>query len=208
MTEVTYEVETRLHFNGPAEAFRLIPFLQSNLPQQVRWRTIHYGRTLLAKDEILRISFTDQGAGERVYLGWKGADRGRLINIRPELDEEITAGINQSTILKQIGGVADQTSVAAIQTELARLGYDEFMSFTGENQVGFYEPLQLHLKLMYCQALRYSWLLEFEKTAKTPAEIAECEAELLELVRLYGLGERLVREEPPTLLLQTLANQA
>ena len=208
MIEVTYEVETRFHFSGPEEAFKLIPFLKSNLTQQVRWRTIHYGRNLLVQDEIIRIGFADKGAGERVYLGWKGADRGSLINIRPELDEEITHGIQQSVILKQIGGVGDQAAVSAIQTELQRLGYDEFMSFTGENQVGFYEPLQLHLKLMYCQALRYPWLLEFEKTAKTPSEIADREAELLELVTLYGLSERLVRAEPPTLLLQTLAKQA
>ncbi len=208
MPKVTYEVETRFHFSNPTEAFRIIPFLQSNLTQPSHWRTIHYGRALMAQDEIIRIGFVDKGVGERVYLGWKGADRGRLINIRPELDEEISAGIKQSTILKQIGGVADQTSVEAIQTELVRLGYDEFMSFIGENQVGFYEPLQLHLKLMHCQTLRYPWLVEFEKTAQTPDEIGKREAELLEIVRLYGLNERLVRAEPPTLLWQTLAKRA
>jgi hypothetical protein len=47
-------------------------------------------------------------------------------------------------------------------------------------------------------------LVELEKTAATPEETLQRQAELIEIVRKFNLEKRLVREEPPTLLYNRL----
>ncbi len=204
MSSASYEVEIRFHCAGPDEACALLPFLEPSLTRTHRWRTVHYGPALFQRDEILRIGYLAGESGEKALLGWKGPDSGKLVNIREELDEAISGGISGSEILARIGGNPNCASAAAVAAELERLGHGPFMTFSGVNRVGFYEPLGLHLKLSHCQTLRYPWLVEIEKTAANPAAIAPREAELLAVVAEYRLTERLVREEPPTLLYQAL----
>lgn len=201
------EVETRFYFRDQAEAFGCLPFLSSCFSRANRWKTVHYGLKLLQQDIVLRIGETIHPEGHRSFLGWKGRDTGSFANIRAELDEEITHGITHSLILKELGGQTEQASVTAVIAELARLGHPPFMEFAGENQFGFYEPQNLHLKLFYCSAVRYPYLLEIEKTAHTPEQALELEAELLAFTRQHHLEKRVVRDEPPTLLYQALFNK-
>ncbi|TCL68505.1 hypothetical protein EDC14_101345 [Hydrogenispora ethanolica] len=200
MSLPSYEVETRFYFSGPAEAFAVLPFGDSALTRTYRWRTVHYSPALFQRDEILRIGYLESESGPKVLLGWKGPDRGKLINIREELDEDVSGEIAESRILAKIGGRSAGGSAAAVAAELERLGHRPFMEFSGENRVGYDEPLGLHLKLSHCQTLRHSWLFEIEKTAATLAEVPRREAELLAFIEQYRLAERVVRAEPPTLL--------
>ena len=90
-----------------------------------------------------------------------------------------------------------------IDRELARLGHPRFGSFAGRSLLGVYAPLGLHLKLMYCEALRWPLLLEIEKSAATWEQALVEETALFSFVETYGLRERCVRDEPPALLLET-----
>jgi hypothetical protein len=198
----TIEVETRFHFQDQTELFKLLPCFKPCFTQTNRWTTVHYGLGLFQRDLILRIGTTISPAGNRSSLGWKGPDTGSFANIREEKDEEITAGINSSWILKSFGGNSSAHSGGAVAEELVRLGHAPFMEFAGENQLGVYEPLNLQLKIMECSVIKWPLILEVEKTAYTPAEALELEQDLLEFTTQYGLTDRVVRNEPPTLLYQ------
>jgi adenylate cyclase class IV len=200
----TIEVETRFHFKDQDEAFDILPLIAPCFNRDNRWTTVHFGAGLFENDIILRIGESYRETGNQLFLGWKGPDRGSFANIREELDEEITAGIASSQILTLMGGNPGQSSAGAVARELVRLGYEPFMEFTGENRFGFYEPLQLHLKLLYCPVLAYPCMLEIEKTAAGHYEALELERELLAFTRQYRLEDRAVRKEPPTLLHDTL----
>jgi adenylate cyclase class IV len=200
----TIEVETRFRFTDQTETFDLLPWIAPCFNRKNRWTTVHFGAGLFDKDIILRIGESYRETGNQLFLGWKGPDRGSFANIREELDEEITAGIISSQILTLMKGNPGQPSAGAVARELVRLGYEPFMEFTGENRFGFYEPLQLHLKLLYCPVLAHPCLLEIEKTAAGETEAMELERELLAFTRQYRLEERVVRKEPPTLLHDTL----
>jgi hypothetical protein len=204
MEELLYEVETRFSFPDREAAFAALPLLRPVLQGSSRWRTVHYGLALFRKDEILRIGFVDRGAGEQIFLGWKGPDRGNFANIRLELDEEIGAGTAHSQVLARIGGDGRFPGTAGLQAELERLGHAAFMSFTGENLTGFSAALGIHFKLMHCPLLKHPWLLEAEKNAATPGEALRLEQELSQFADQYSLAGLRVRAEPPTLLFQTI----
>jgi adenylate cyclase class IV len=198
------EVETRFFFKDQAEAFDILPFLAPCFTRNNRWKTVHFGPDLFQTDIMLRIGESQRETGNRIFLGWKGPDRGSFANIRAELDEEISAGIVDSQILTILGGEPQKTSALTVAEELIRLGHTPFMEFTGENRFGFYEQLNLHLKLMSCPVLAHPFMLEIEKTAVTDAEGLELERELLAFTRQYRLEDRVVRDEPTTLLYRTL----
>lgn len=198
----TFEVETRLHFATVDEAYAGIPFLKDSLTAQTNWQTTHYGQQLYHADQILRIGDIQSSTQHRLWLGWKGPDQGQFVNIRQELDEEITCGIAHSSILSRLGGEPALTSSQAVVVELERLGYPAFMSFSGFNRSGFYHPLAIHLKVMHCQILKWPLLVEIEKTATHWEDALRCQAQLNQLLDELGLTNRVVRDEPPTLLYQ------
>jgi adenylate cyclase class IV len=207
-TNPLYEVETRFGFQDQEEVWNILGFLQPCLTQEIAWNTTHYSVELFQRDQIVRVNRVEREGGSDISfsLGWKGPDIGKFANIRLEIDEDITAGIVNSRILAQLNGRTGLTTPDEVRGELLRLGHQGFMSFTGRNLVGFYQPLELQLKLMVtaCPVLRWPLLLEIEKTAHSPAEALELEQELEKFSRKYGMLERVVREEPPTLLYRAL----
>jgi hypothetical protein len=82
------------------------------------------------------------------------------------------------------------------------------MSFRGYDLFGDYQPLDVSLKLLNCNALKWPILLEIEKTAKTREDALIKEAELRDFCDRFGLHDPLVRDEPPTLLYAARFNQA
>jgi len=145
-----------------------------------------------------------EGEDTQCYIGWKEPDTGKFANIRQEIVEDITAGIADSTILSFLGGKERiQNKSEAIQ-ELERLGYHRFMSWTGTDLTGYFEPHNINVKLMSCEILRWPFLLEIEKMATTKEEASQFEKELYELSRQLKLERRLVKEEPPTQLYATV----
>jgi adenylate cyclase class IV len=198
-SEVRFEVEIRCHFDSQDQAFRTLPFLRTSVHREVVWSEVFYGLQLFKSGQVLRISDA-LGTGARRLLRWKGPDIGEFTNIREEVDENITTGIVNSTILKRLGGKETVgTADEAIQ-ELERLGHRKFMEWRGHNLDGFHEPLGIKVKLMNCQVLKWPLLVEIEKTANTREEATQWETDLRELSREFQLESRLVREEPPTLL--------
>jgi len=207
MAGISLEVETRVQFSTVEEAFAAIPFLKESLIRENSWTTIYYGHFLFLKDQGLRIGVIRRSNGiTQTFLGWKGPDQGNFANIREELDEEITCGIADSHILRLLGGKPHHADTAAVIDELIRLNHRPFMEFSGNNRSGFYEPLQIHLKLMHCPILRWPLLVELEKTAATLEEAKFHQSELEKLIADLGLTASVVREEPPTLLYQTLTS--
>lgn len=199
-----YEVETRVYFNSPEEAYNLLPFLKECLVKKSEWETSMYGLELFKSDNILRTSSTRVDGETRYYLGYKEEDLGRFYNIRKELDEEITSGINDSYILELLKGSRQEVTRDNAGQVLESLGHKKFMSFTGNNLTGHYEKLQLDLKLLHCSILRYPLLLEIEKSAETLEEAFNKEQELQDFLTDYKLQDRALKEEPTTLLFEIL----
>ena len=197
---VPYEVEVRFHFHDPEEAYQTLPFLQSSVEEEVQWLTRHFGVELFLVGQVLRLSEVVGPGGLRHYLGWKGPDLVRLANIRQEINEDITHGIQHSAGLERLGVQRGIRAPDVATEELERLGYREFMRFRGRNLVGYQEALGVSVKLMSCSELAWPFLVELEKTAETKAEADQCEAELEQLCVEFGLGNRMVRDEPPALL--------
>ncbi|MFP4016333.1 MAG: hypothetical protein ACLFUI_04820, partial [Halanaerobiales bacterium] len=166
-----YEVETRFAFTSRKEAFNAVPFLKNSLATEIIWNTTHYGPDLFKKDIILRVSKAEISRKIIKSLGYKEKDTGNQLNIRKEYGEKITNGIKDSIIMGILQGKRTFESPEDVEKELKRLGYDIFMSFEGMSIIGKYQPLDLQLKLMYCQALEYPLLLEIEKEAHTYSEI-------------------------------------
>lgn len=200
-----FEVETLFHFLSPDEAWQILPMFQPCINQEVQWNTVHYGRELFHGDQILRVSRIIRQGKTSFWLGWKGPDQGKFANIRVEIEEDITEGINNSSVLSQLGCEKTLANPEMVAAALSQSGHQEFMAFSGKNLTGEYEPLGFHLKLALSSkpALRWSLFLEVEKTAHSMAEAVECETELIEFTHRH-LEERVVREEPPTLLYQAL----
>ena len=136
-------------------------------------------------------------------MGWKGCDTGTFANIREEIDEVITEGIKDSQILWKLGTQKRTMSRKDITAELKFLGHHRFMSFRGHDLFGTYEPLDVSMKLMTCRSLKWLVVVEVEKAATTREEALIREAELREFCDRFDLHDRLVREEPPTLLYAT-----
>jgi len=196
-----FEVEVRCHFETCNETFKALPFLHSSLQREVSWAGTFYGLKLFKLGQLLRVS-DDVIAGEepKCFLGWKGRDVGKLANIREELEEEISAEIVNSTILKRLGGRGRIGARNEIIQELERLGHHRLMAYQGTSLVGHDEPLGIKVKLINCPVLKWPIIVEFEKIARTEEEARQFEKELYELSRQLGLENRLVREEPPTQL--------
>lgn len=200
MKNASFEVEIRCHFDSPEEAYKVLPFVRSCLRREISWVTRYYGLTLFKSGQLLRVSEVVYHGEVRHYLGWKGPDIGGFANIRQEVDEEITAGLVNSAIMRRLGAKGEIGTADAVGGELERLGHHQFMSFGGSDLTGYEEPLGLNVKLMTCPVLRWPLLVELEKTANTEEEATQCELELHELSTKFQLQSRLVREEPPSLL--------
>lgn len=202
----TFEVETRFSFGSRDELFRRLPFLVPCLRYNEAWITVFYGLDLFLTDQLLRIARISTGVKERRFLGWKGIDIGKFANIRQELQEDITDGVHNSSILHLIGAKVSLDSTEAVVHELEHRGYKPFMEFSGKNVVGIYEPLDLKVKLMYCSALEHPLLLEIEKTATTNEDAIAAEIELQLFTATYNLQQNVVRQEPPDLLYARIFN--
>ena len=198
-----FEVEIRCHFDSADEAYQTIPFLRSCLSHEMVWSSSIYGPTFFKAGKLLRKSKTTIDGETKYYLGWKGGDTGTFANIREEIDEVITEGIKDSAILDKLGAQKTSLNRKEISAELKRLGHDRFMSFRGNDLFGYYKPLDISLKLLMCPSLKWPILLEIEKTAKTSEETLIKEADLRDFCDRFNLHDRLVREEPPTLLYET-----
>ena len=74
------------------------------------------------------------------------------------------------------------------------------MSYQGKNLVGYYEPLDIYVKLMECPVLKWPLLVELEKKANTLEEAVKYERDLLELSQQFNIQDHLVKEEPSSLL--------
>lgn len=199
-----YEVETRVYFNSPEEAFHSLPFLKECLINRVEWETSMYGITLHNAGRILRTSNNKFNGIASYYIGYKEEDLGKFYNIRKELDEEITSGLSDSYILELINSPPQEITRDNASRIFDSLGYKKFMSFTGHNLTGRYEKSDLELKLLFCPILRYPLLLEIEKSAKTLEEAFTMEQELKDFLTEYNLQNRALKEEPTTLLFETL----
>ena len=197
-----YEIETRFRFKEDTEVYKKLPFLKSVLTKKVNWKTTHYGLEEFRKDIVIRISYDQVNKQQICSLGYKEADLGKKLNIRKEYDEEITSGVQNSKILSRLGGSSSLSSSGEVKTELKELGYQPFMSFSGNSYLGAAQQLELDFKLMYCNDLKYPILLEVEVEAETKDDIVKQKQKLLGFIEQYDLAARLVPEEPPTLLYQ------
>jgi adenylate cyclase class IV len=199
-----FEVEFRCHFDGPEDAYRALPFLRSCLTRRVPWSGTYYGLELFRAGKVLRMSEVSEDNKTQYYIAWKGPDTGKFCNIRREMEEIIGESTAGSPILEMLGGKADPKSKDEVAQELERLGYHQFMSWSGVDSLGYYEPYDIKVKLMSCPVLKYPWIVEMEKMAATEAEASQCEKELDELSRKLELQDRVFREEPPQLLYEKI----
>jgi hypothetical protein len=206
-SEVSFEVEIRCHFKDTDEAYKILPFLKSSFDREITWVTKHYGIELFKVGQVVRMSEVIRTNELRNYLGWKGIDIGFYANIREEIDEDITRGIKDSAVLTLLVGNSDISSPKDAEEELERLGHREFMSFYGRNFLGYDKTHGIATKLMNCPDLKWPCMVEIEKTAHTEQEARQCEDELIEISRRLKLADRLVKEEPPTLLYTRLHNK-
>ncbi|BBB89584.1 hypothetical protein MAMMFC1_00217 [Methylomusa anaerophila] len=202
---VIYEVETRVYFDNPDEAMIALPFLKQSLDNEIEWKTGSYGLDLFKSGKLLRVSEINWNNSKKNFLGYKEPDIGKLYNIRIEQDEEITDGIQDSSIVKTLKGNGVLVTPGNVDEVLRSLGYEEFMSFAGTNLTGKYEDLSL--KLLSCPILKYPLLLEIEKTAKTLEEAFNKEKELQDFIAGYELKSRVIKKEPPTLLYEAVFNE-
>ena len=201
MVQNHFEVETRFWFTDKQEAMQALPFLTPCFTRSNTWHTVHYGAELYKRDVMLRINEACSDGATQMSLGWKSPDFGNFVNIREELEEDITGGIVNSTILAMFEANFRAESPADIVKELTKLGLPAFMEFSGANETGIYAPLELQLKWMHCSLLQYPWLLEIEKTAHNFEEAFFMEEELQRFSEKYQLTGREI-EEPTTLLYQ------
>lgn len=195
-----FEVETRYRFADKQEVFTMLPFLAAAFHDRNAWHTVHYGLELFKRDVILRINESCRDGETKSSLGWKSPDFGEVVNVREELDEDITCGITNSRVLALFGIEGNFPALADVSDALTHRGCCAFMEFTGANEFGFYVPLGLQLKLMHCSELKYPYMLEIEKTAHDVEEALQMEAELQAFTCQYKLADREVKAEPPTLL--------
>ena len=202
--EKTFEVEFRCHFDSPEEACRALPFLRSGLQQKCDWKTTIYGLETFRAGRLIRTAEIYIETGCLYFAGWKGPDTGAFANIRQEIDEEIGPGSGNSRVLEVLGGKGKADRLKSIEEGLERLGHRPFMSFEGTDSTGYYEPYDVKLKLLNCGRLKWPVMVEIEKTAGSVEEANKCEKALRELCRQFHLEELVVKEEPPTLLYESV----
>ncbi len=198
--EPQLEVEVRSHFIDKDEVYQALPFFQKSLYGEAIWSSGIYGLSLFKAGQLLRIGEVRTNDKIRVILRWKSQDSGTVANIRTEIGDDITNGIRDSIVLRQLGGLTDFRTVHQVIAELDRIGHHRFMGFEGHDWYGKYEPMSIEVKMMYCPVLKWPWLVEFEKMANTIQEARRYEAELEEFARCFKLDRRLIHEEPPTML--------
>ena len=202
-----YEVEIRCHFSNADEAYRTIPFLRACLKHEMVWFSGIYGEDFFKAGKLLRMSKTTVDGETKYFMGWKGSNTGTFANIREEIDEVITNGITISRILEKLGSQNLTMPRNKISAELKKLGHRRFMSWRGADLFGDYKPLDVSMKLMTCRTLKWPVMVEIEKSAKTKEEARVRENELRAFCDRFGLNDRLVREEPPTLLYEARCRQ-
>jgi hypothetical protein len=201
--EPSYEIEIRFCVARPEEAYTLLPFLEQSLGAPKVWATEIIGRAIYEAGRLLRLGRVPPQGNMRYYLGYKGEDIGTVANIRQEWGEEITAGIEKSAILANLGLTGSYPTYTAVADALQGAGHEPFMGFAGVDRLGYYAPLDLHTKLCQCDAiLDEQFLIELEMSATSLKDAYAAEKRLLALADEYGLRDRLFREEPPTLLYQ------
>ncbi|HEX7475119.1 MAG TPA: hypothetical protein VF318_04065, partial [Dehalococcoidales bacterium] len=144
-----YEVEFRCRFGSDEEAYQVLPFLRDSLKREYAWTDTYYGLEIFKSGQVLRVSKSLSGGERRRFLGWKGKDTGVFANIRRELNEEISNGIDHSSILEWLSGEKRHYLFQEIVPELERLGHHRFMSYQGNNLAGKFESLGLNVKLMH-----------------------------------------------------------
>lgn len=201
---MVYEVETRVYFNDYNECFNILPWIKDILTKKVEFKTIMYGSELFDAGYILRISKINVEGIGKVILGYKEKDCGQGFNIRKEVEEELFNDKVVSKILEEFYDVTKYVDIHNIDSTLVQLGYESFIVLTGINLVGIYEELDIELKLMKCNELKYPILLEIEKTAKTIEEAMKLEQDLNIFITKYNLHNRVVKLEPPYLLIREL----
>jgi adenylate cyclase class IV len=207
LKNVPFEVEFRCRFDNPENACEALPFMRSCLNQRMPWSGTFYGRKLFESGKLLRISEIANGINIEYHLTWKGPDTGKFANIRLEISEDITSGINNSSVLNSLGGKGRFQNKDEVIRELESLGYHPFMSWNGIDLFGFYEPYGINVKLMNCEFIKWPWLVELEKMASTAEEASRCEAELEKLSHQFKLSRYIVKQEPPDLLFERVFGQ-
>ena len=203
-----FEVETRFPFKDQEEAYRVLPFLETSLNRKMEWSTGFYGQDILLAGKMLRKSEVKIDGETRHFICWKGPDTGTLINIRQEVSEEVTTGITESSVMRILGGKADLETPEQVVKELERLGHGRYMSFTGTDMFGYYEPLKIRVKLMFCPDIDYPLLVEFEKIAENEEQAAQFENDIVKICDELELRDRMIREEPPTMLFEKKAEES
>ncbi|UCD10094.1 MAG: hypothetical protein JSU79_05495 [Dehalococcoidales bacterium] len=199
-----YEVEIRFFAESYDDACDKLPFLEESLNEEESWKSDTYGLELFKSGQLLRIGQGPLIGITRRYLGWKSPDTGEFANIRQEIGEEITNGIENSIILDKLGGCNIIESYTDVINELEKLGHYRFMSFNGVDKFGYHEPLELTVKVMTCPQIKYPLLIELEKTAFTEEEAKKREDELFNLSVDLRLDNLLVKKEPPTLIYESI----
>jgi hypothetical protein len=203
LTGAPFEIEFRCRFESEEEAFAVLPFLRPSLRREVGWTDTYYGLDIFRRGEVLRLASVVFAGDTRYFLGWKGPDAGSFANLRQELNEEVPEGITGSAILAAFAGRDDRVERDQIGPALEAAGHTRFMSYAGRSLTGRDERLALNTKVMHCEILRWPLLVELEKLAPSESEARRYEQDLLALCREYWLDDRLVPEEPGTLLYET-----
>ena len=186
------------------DVYQALPFTRSCLQHKNTWITAFHGLELFKLGQLLRTGDVFIDKDIRHFLNWKGPDIGKFTNIRQEFEEEITPATTKSTIIRSLGGRENISGISEVIQELERLGHHRFMSFEGTNLAGYYKSYNISVKLMSCAALKWPLMVEIEQTANTEEEAVQCEQTLRELCDQLQLHNRLVREEPPSLLYDAL----
>ncbi|MEN8906995.1 MAG: hypothetical protein ABF289_13635 [Clostridiales bacterium] len=171
--------------------------------RQIQWETDHYGIDAFRKDKIIRISRSKEEEKAYSWLGYKEKDFGEMCNIRKEIDEDITNGIIESDILKIIGIDKSFDHPEAIEYALNKK-HKKFMSFSGSSILGYQKEFDFKLKFMYCNHLKYPYLLEIEREEIEYNHIGKHVKDIESFIAKYNLEGLKIKEEPPTLLYNTL----
>jgi len=202
-----YEVEFRCHFKSPEDAYRALPFLRSSLKNRIPWASTIYGLELFQSGKLLRIGEGTFNGKKRYIMSFKGPDIGNFCNIRQEIDENITHGAINSSVIHLLGGKTSVNNKEEAARELERLGYKPFMSWSGVDILGVYQPFGINVKLMSDTVLEWPCIVEVEKIAATEEQARQSENELQQLCRQFHLESRLLKAEPPQLLYDKVFGQ-
>lgn len=202
--EPAYEVEIRFSVPTPEQAYELLPFLKASLGPETTWATAIYNREIYGAGRLLRVGRVPaEGDSQRYYLGYKETDEGTFANIRQEWGEEITDGVTASAILTKLGIDEAFPSAKIVMQRLQDAGHKSFMDFRGADRLGYYPALDLQTKLMRCTTiLGDQVMVELEMAATSSQDALAAERKLQQIAEEYGIVDRLIREEPPTLLYQ------